>query len=131
MCSGSTGAVSAATQTEYLSLLLELPFNKIFAPWPGSAGEGQEQGHGLALLQHGWLGGTRCCLWVCLSPCRGMAVSPRPPLQCGSEQAPWEPQWGQGGEGAARWGPPPGALSGLPSIALTFAEPQGAARMKM
>lgn len=40
MCSSSAGTMSAATQMEYLSLLLELPFNKVFAPWPSGAGEG-------------------------------------------------------------------------------------------
>jgi len=82
--SGSTGAMSAATQPEYLSLLLELPFNKIFMPWPGGAGEGREQGRGLAPLWHGRLGQDAV-----------LSVGPSVPVQGGggvtaSSTAMWE-----------------------------------------
>lgn len=83
-CSSSTGAVSAAAQKEYLSLLLELPFNTVSVPWPCGAGV---RGRGLAALQHRWLR-EDAVLWVHMSLCRGMAVSPCPSLRCGNQQPP-------------------------------------------
>lgn len=117
VCSGSSGAVSATTQIEYLSLLLELPFNKIFVLWPGSAGEGQEQGSGLTLPQHGRLR-EDAVLSVGLSvPVQGDGGVTVSPTAMWERAGPWEAPVGARRGGGCQVGTPPAPCLGLPALA--------------
>lgn len=61
-----------------------------------------------------------CSLCVCLSPCSGMAVSPRPSLPCGSEHGLRGAPWSKEGRGQ-----PGGDCLSLPALHWRLPSPEG------